>query len=374
MRLPRFVVYPARALLLAALVCMLSITPARLVLVGERQQVLTLNPKMGVHTRLTDEVEEWKVQRTLQMVREMGSPWITEYFPWAYYEPAKGRYDFGHADMVVDHAVAQGLTILARIDMVPGWARPENTTDRYIDSANYEDYGDFIYAFARHFAGKIRYIIVWNEPNLSFEWGFRQPDPVAYTELLRVAYTRAKEANPNVQVLAAGLAPTTAPPGDEFGYNDLLFLQGIYDAGGGSYLDGLAVHAYGMTFSPDDPADESVINFARAELLHEVMARNGDGAKQVYITEGGWNDHARWTRAVRPYQRIEYTIRAYEKALREWVWCSAVCLWVFRYPWDQNTYADAFTFVSPAFIPKPIYQEVQHYARGEPFEYLESLP
>ncbi|MBX3058034.1 MAG: hypothetical protein KF770_16325 [Anaerolineae bacterium] len=36
---------------------------------------------MGVHTRLTDEVEEWKIKRSLQMVRQMGAPWIVEFFP-----------------------------------------------------------------------------------------------------------------------------------------------------------------------------------------------------------------------------------------------------------------------------------------------------
>ena len=95
----------------------------RLVVVGPTQTVVTRNPKVGVHTRLTDEVEPWKVQRTLQMVREMGSPWVVEYFPWAYYEPAPGRYEWSHADLVVEHAVAQGLTVIARIDMVPEWAR-----------------------------------------------------------------------------------------------------------------------------------------------------------------------------------------------------------------------------------------------------------
>ena len=73
-------------------------------------------PQTGIHTRLTDEVEEWKIARTLQMVREMGAPWVVEYFPWAYIEPEKGRYDWGHADMVVDYAYAEGLTMVARVD------------------------------------------------------------------------------------------------------------------------------------------------------------------------------------------------------------------------------------------------------------------
>jgi hypothetical protein len=62
---------------------------------ARRRTVVTTNPLIGVHTRLTDEVEEWKVQRTLQMVREMGAPWIVEFFPWSYIEPRPGQFDWG---------------------------------------------------------------------------------------------------------------------------------------------------------------------------------------------------------------------------------------------------------------------------------------
>ena len=57
-----------------------------LVVVGERQTVESSMPIMGVHTRLTDEVEEWKIKRSLEMVREMGATTIVEFFPWAYYQ------------------------------------------------------------------------------------------------------------------------------------------------------------------------------------------------------------------------------------------------------------------------------------------------
>jgi hypothetical protein len=123
--------------------------------------------------------------------------------------------------------------------------------------------------------------------------------------------------------------------------------------------------AYGGVFSPDEPAAADEINFRRAELLRQIMVENGDGEKQAMITEAGWNDHPRWTRAVRPGQRIEYTIRAYEIAQEEWPWLDAIAMWVFRFPWDQKSYQDYFTFVDTDFEPKPIYEEVQRYARGE---------
>ncbi len=332
---------------------------------GPQQQVVSVNPKLGVHTRLTDEVEPWKIQRTFEMAREMGASWAVEYFLWAAHEPVRGVYDWAHADLVVDHAVNQGITLIARLGYVPEWARPAKASHLYLDEDGYDDFARFVAAFTAHFRGRVRYIIIWNEPNLSQEWGFRPVDPAGYTELLRRAYGAAKRANPDVQVLGGALAPTLAPPGSEWGMNDLNYLQGMYAAGAGAYFDVLAAHSYGWTFSADEPAAADAVNFSRVELLREVMVRNGDAAKPVMITEGGWNDHPRWTKAVRPAQRVAYTIRAYEKALAEWPWVQAVCLWAFRYPAPAGTYQDYYTFVDGEFQPKPIYLAVQAYAAGE---------
>jgi GH35 family endo-1,4-beta-xylanase len=331
---------------------------------GPQQQVQTTNPKIGVHTRLTDEVEPWKIQRTFEMVREMGAPWVVEYFLWAAHEPARGVYDWSHADLVVDHARNQGLTVIARLGYVPEWARPPKTSALYLDESGYDAYASFVGAFVQHFKGRVGHIIIWNEPNLSQEWGYRPPDPAAYAELVRRAYLAAKQADPEIVVLAGALAPTLAPPGSEWAMNDLDYLQAMYDAGAGPYFDGLAVHSYGWTFSPDEPPSPDAVNFRRVELVRDLMVRNGDAAKPIYITEAGWNDHPRWTKAVRPAQRAAYTIQAYEKVLRDWPWVEMIAIWAFRYPRPAGTYQDYYTFVDGDFRPKPIYLAVQAYAEG----------
>jgi GH35 family endo-1,4-beta-xylanase len=362
MRLKRGRLYAALLLLLAGITLAAATRPW--VEFGPRQRVVSVNPKVGVHTRLTDEVEPWKIQRTFEMAREMGASWVVEYFLWASTEPQPGVYDWSHADLVVDHAVNQGLTVIARLGYVPEWARPAKTSHLYLDEAGYPAFADFVAAFARHFRGRVRYIIIWNEPNLSQEWGYRAPDPAAYTELLRQSYLAAKAADPDVQILGGALAPTLAPPGSEWAMNDLDYLQGMYDAGAADYFDVLAVHAYGWTFDADEPASPDVVNFGRVELARAVMARNGDAAKHIMITEGGWNDHPRWTKAVRPLRRTANTIRAYQKALDEWPWVDAVCMWAFRYPRPAGTYQDYYTFLDGDFQPKPIYLAVQRYAAG----------
>ena len=70
--------------LIVAWIALCCLSPPRgIVLPGPQQHVQSINPKIGVHTRLTDEVEEWKIKRSLELVREMGASWIVEYFPWA---------------------------------------------------------------------------------------------------------------------------------------------------------------------------------------------------------------------------------------------------------------------------------------------------
>lgn len=351
---------------LAVLVVLLLVARAGRPLVefGPQQRVQSINPKMGMHTRLTDEVEPWKVQRTFQMVREMGASWVVEYFLWASHEPQRGRFEWGHADMVVDHAVNQGLQVIARLGYVPEWARPKDATHLYLDEDGYAEFARFAAEFARHFAGRVRYIIVWNEPNLSQEWGYRPPDPAEYTRLLTQTYRAVKAANPDVQVLAGALAPTVAPPGSEWAMNDLDYLQGMYDAGARGSFDILAAHAYGWTFDAAAAPSPDAVNWRRVELLREIMVRNGDAAKHVMITEGGWNDHPRWTKAVRPAQRVAYSVAAYQMALADWPWVDAVCLWAFRYPRPARTYQDYYTFVDGDFRPKPIYEALQRYAAG----------
>ena len=137
----------------------------------------------------------------------MGAPWIVEYFPWAYIEEQPGQYNWAHADQVVNHASRQGLTIVARLGFVPHWARPQDTSPLQLDEVHFADFGRFAAKFVARYQNKVRFVIIWNEPNLALEWGYQSPDPVKYTAMLRTVYPLVKEANPDVEVLAGALAP-----------------------------------------------------------------------------------------------------------------------------------------------------------------------
>jgi hypothetical protein len=356
--------------LLIALFVLSAIRPPHVLVVPDPpQHVHTTNPLAGVHTRLTDEVEEWKIQRTLQMVRRMGTPWIVEYFPWPYIEPQEGEFTWGHSNAVIGYAENQGLTVIARLGWVPEWARPGDsdggdgpeTTLTYLDTEYYDEFADFAARFVTRYRGRVDHVIIWNEPNLSFEWGYRPVDPEAYTALLHEVVPRVRSANPDAVVLAGALAPTLESEGSAVGMSDIAYLERMYAAGAAPAFDALAAHAYGHTSPPEEAPVPDAINFRRVELLREVMDAHGDTGKPIYITETGWNDHPRWTGAVSPAQRIQYTLGAYEWARQHWPWCECVAMWAFRYPAPTYSYQDHYTFVSADFDPKVIYLEVQEY-------------
>ena len=342
------------------------IRPAPLLITpGPLQTVNTNHPIVGVHTRLTDEVEPWKIQRSLQMVREMGSPWIVELFPWAYYHAEDGGIAWEHPDLVIDHAHAQGLKVIARIGLTPEWARPPDTPLNYLDESAYDDFAQFAAAFAARYEGKVTHMIIGNEPNLSYEWGYRVTTPADYVKLLEVVYPAIKEANPDMIVLAGALAPTLEPEGSPWGLNDLQYLAGMYEAGAAVYFDGLAVHTYGLTFPAEAEPDPTILNFRRVELVRQVMEAYGDAETKIYITESGWNDHPRWTMAVRPGQRIQNTLDALAYAEANWPYVEMMAIWAFRFPAPTKSFMDYYTLVTPEFVPKPIYEAIQEYATNQ---------
>jgi hypothetical protein len=351
-----------RLLTFSLLIALLQPAPI-LITPGPQQTVQTNSPIIGVHTRLTDEVEPWKIKRSLQLVREMGAPWIVEFFPWAYYQGEDGSVAWEHPDLVVENAHAQGLTIIGRIGLTPHWARPKDSPLTYLDQTAYDDFADFAAAFAERYQGKVEYIIIGNEPNLSYEWGYRQTTAADYVALLQTVYPAVKATNPDIHILAGALAPTLEPEGSPWGLNDLTYLDQMYQAGAAPYFDGLAVHTYGLTFPPESEPAPDLLNFRRVELVRQIMLEHNDANSHIYITESGWNDHPRWTRAIRPAQRIQYTLNAIQYAQENWPYVEVLAIWAFRFPAPPKSYMDYFTLVTPEFINKPIYDAIQDFAR-----------
>jgi len=338
-----------------------------------------VNP-YGANFFLDREVEPWKRSQTVELARQAGLGWARQQFAWTEIEPLrKGEFidpvsndsSWTKFDQIVDLYRSNGLQVIARLDRAPAWARPSDTRDE-TPPTDPADYGDFVYAFVDHFRGRIQYIQIWNEPNIYPEWGEQAVDPAAYTELLKIAYRRAKEADPNVYVLSAPLAITLGEPHPQPGrwrsMPDTDYLEAMYQAGAGAYFDILSANAFGFDRPPTDPPDENVLNFQRVVLQRRIMERHGDSGKPVWFVEYGWNaapdsfaDQALIWERVGEEQQAEYTLQGIELAQREWAWAGVFCIWYFRQTGQQYSPDDAayyFRMVDIDFTPRRVYDTV----------------
>ena len=91
----------------------------------------------------------------------------------------------------------------------------------------------------------------------------------------------------------------------------------------------------------------------------EVMEKQGDEETNIFITETGWNDHPRWTLAVSPAQRVQYTLNAVKMAEMNWPYVEMLAIWAFRYPAPTKSYMDNYTLLTPEFVNKPIYDALR---------------
>jgi len=338
--------------------------PKSSLLPAQPHTVETGNEQICVHTLLENEVEESKILRSLQLVRELGAASIVQFFPWAYVEAKPGQYNWDGVERIVQHARAQGLRIIARLGLVPPWANEGEATLNTLPDSAFGAFAAYAGAFAGRYAAVVEHIIIWNEPNLSFEWGYAPVDVSRYARLLEASHAAIKAANPQAQVLAGALAPTLEPAASASGMNERDFLLALYALGAAAHFDALAVHSYGFLVPPEAAPGWDRLNFRRAELLRDIMSAQGDEDKTVFITEFGWNDHSRWRGAVRPSQRSAYTIRAFQYAAQHWDWVESLCLWALRFPADTLNSPDGYTLYNAAFTPKAIALELQAYARG----------
>ena len=320
--------------------------------------------------------------RDLGRLRELGFGWQKTLFQWRGIEYAgKGQFDWSEADRVVRETTAAGIKIIARLDFPPDWARSRQTHNGPPDRL--QDFGDFVRAFVARYGsrstaniGRVHAIQVWNEANLSREWGDRpinQDQVREWVNMLKVAYEAAKSVDPDMTVISGGLTPT-GTMNDE-ARDDVVYLQWMYDAGAAAYFDVLGAHGAGYKappeMSPDDvAADPSYgghpsFSFRRVEQLRQVMERNGDGGKQIWLLEFGWTSDEvhpayAWHR-VSEEQKAEYIVRAYQWAAQHWApWIGVMTLWNMAAPgWTRQDEEYWWSITNPDGSPRPAYNALR---------------
>jgi hypothetical protein len=346
---------------------------------------VNVNP-FGVNTFLEQEVDPAKRVQLIQMADEAGFHWLRQEFPWQdieihgkgdfedrRHEPHRSAWD--KYDQIVEMAEAQGLELIVRLSTPPAWSRGQGeAVGSFAPPDNAQDFADFVAAVVSRYQGRIRYYQLWNEPNIYPEWGHYAINPEDYVNLLRAGAEAARGADPNVVIIAGALAATinlqpNATP-DQQSLSDLIFLQRMYDAGAAPYFDIMAVQGYGLWSGPTDTRmHPRVLNISHHLFIRDLMVKNGDSHKPIWISEMNWNVapegiEARYGR-VTPEQQARYLPLAYGRVLNDWPWVGVANTWYLKRAtdqWETEGKPEAyFRLLAPDFTPQPVYHAMQHY-------------
>ena len=337
----------------------------------------------GVNLFLHKEVEAWKLEETLRLVAEANIAWVKQEFPWQEIEFKKGYFfddkwqksSWEKFDRMVDLADKYHINVIARVDHAPGWAKAEAGGSSPIKSN--ADLADFVNALLDHYKGRIKYVQIWNEPNLTGEWvPGKAVDPKAYVDMLKTVYPAVKAAHPTAILLTAPMAMTTETPGSRGNMNEIDYWTQMYGAGVKGSFDIASANAYGLDQPPEAPPSPSVLNFRRVELLRDIMVKNGDTGRPIWFDEFGWNaspdslpeSERNYWRHVTPQQQADWTVAGVEYARKNWPWAGVIAIWYFRQvgdiPPEKAEYY--FAMLNPDFSPQPVYNAVKAAASKYP--------
>jgi polysaccharide biosynthesis protein PslG len=203
---------------------------------------------------------------------------------WRAIEPSRDVYHWERYDRLYKALLERGIRPLFVLAYAPSW-----TWDPLSLCAYYCHYPP-----ARQYLGEWRELAglaaarypeaagieIWNEPNEVDFWK-PAPDVARYTELLITAYDGIKAANPDMTVVSAGVSNRG---GGIFQGNVpmRMFLNGIYDHGGGGHFDALGLHGYPGTLEFEEY--ERTLREAR-----EVRNARGDPRMPLWVTETGFS-------------------------------------------------------------------------------------
>jgi polysaccharide biosynthesis protein PslG len=268
----------------------------------------------------------------MEWTRLMGFTHIKQTFAWQDIELRDDEWKWTIADQIVAMANEKNLHIVARLSNAPDWAHPSlppQVSSDYIDAPPDDpaEFGEYCGTLAQRYQGRIAAYQVWNEPNLTREWGNRPPNAADYVALLAACSDGIRQADPDAIIISAGLSPTGNY--DDTAHADDIYLQAMYDAGFEQYVDVVGVHAPGWGKPPDYGPDEAEADgrgrwatFRRVEDMRQIMIENDDAKRQIAILELGYttdqvHPEYQW-HAVTEAQQREYLVGAYTYAAENW--------------------------------------------------------
>jgi hypothetical protein len=243
---------------------------------------------------------------TLGQVEQLGMNWIKQQIRWADLEPVQGSPNWDALDALFTATSKHNIKVLASVVAAPDWARSVTGDGKVGPPDDPQTFANYISQLIQRYPGMIHAIEVWNEPNLSERGWYTGGTLNAqdYIDLLAPTAQAIREADPNIIIVSAALAPTGVNDG-VIAIDDFVYTQQMIDVGLLDYVDCVGAHANGINLPPDvaydagyndptaifrgpfDNPHHSWSFYSTLRGYHDLIVAAG-GDTPVCVTEFGW--------------------------------------------------------------------------------------
>jgi hypothetical protein len=200
-----------------------------------------------------------ELRTKMKIMKDAGIYWDRDGFDYGDVHPKPEVWKWDFFDKCVALAKEEHINL---VGLLLGGPQPDTATRR-------KDYGEYVYQVVNRYKDSVKIWEIWNEPNIPSFW--KDPDAKVYTELIKEAYTRAKQADPTCTIIVG----STSGPGTDW-------FNGIHANGGWDYCDGISIHPYAMASGPIEQGLDKTLR-----LLRKQFASFGK-PKPIWTTEVGW--------------------------------------------------------------------------------------
>src|SRR5215218_8505965 len=239
-------------------------------------------PASAVETGVVQTLGQTKP--TAQTAKQLGAGWVRLWASWEQLEPPRNVWEQNMLRVTnssVDSAKANGLKVVMVVQRSPAWA--SGGKGGIHPPSDPADLANAMRVLAAQVPGVDAWEL-WNEEDEGMFWA-GGADPRRYAALVKAAYPAIKSVQPHDVVLTG---PTTG--------NNYEFIEALYRHGIKGSFDAVAVHTDTgcLVNGPDvhyrdEQGRVGRFSFTGYREVHAVMARHGDGAKPIWMTELGWN-------------------------------------------------------------------------------------
>lgn len=257
-------------------------------------------------------------------LRDHGFRFVRQPVYWRTVEGAKGQFSWGQYDRIVDELTREKMGVIAVLQGTPAWALdPQGGKTADGPPENTAALSDFAKAFTSRYREKVPFVQIWNKPNDPAFWSGQKANGRDFLPLMAAGYNGAKAGYGEVGVITPEL--------DErqdglHGVTDLTFLKDMYQAGGASFFDIVAVQLDGGAYSPDDRrVDPRRFNLSRAILFRELMVDEGDARTPIWATSYGWAAK----NGISRNEQADFAVRGLTRGWNEWPWLGLMFDWAF---------------------------------------------